>query len=253
MILDVLGVTFAYNSAPVLRDVRFTVEPGEVLAVLGPNGVGKTTLLKCINAIQRPQDGVVLVEGNDVLRLTPAQVARAVGYVPQRSETPRMTVFDAVLLGRKPHIRWRASEADLRLVESALRRLRLKHLELRHLDQLSGGELQKVAIARALVQEPRLLLFDEPTSALDLRNQVEILAMIRQAALEHGMAVVMTMHDLNTALRFAHKLVFLRDGQVFACGRPAGIEAATIQEVYGLPVTVHHIDGRPLVLPAGEV
>jgi iron complex transport system ATP-binding protein len=253
VILDVAGVSFAYNGRAVLQDVCFGVGPGEVLAVLGPNGVGKTTLLKCINAIHRPRGGTVLVEGADVLRLAPDAVARAVGYVPQHSEAPRLTVFDAVLLGRRPHIRWRASETDLRIVESALRHLRLAPLQLRHLDQLSGGELQKVAIARALVQEPRLLLFDEPTSALDLRNQEEILRLIRGVAVEHGMAVVMTMHDLNTALRFAHKLLFLKDGLVFACGRPEGIEAATVQAVYGLPVTVHHIDGRPLVLPAGEV
>ncbi len=249
--LDVRGLHFSYNSHPVLSAMQFAVEAGELLAILGPNGVGKTTLLKCINAIHRPGAGVVLVEGRDVLRLRPAEIAASIGYVAQKSETARFTVFDAVLLGRTPHVRWKVGDNDLIIVDAALRRLGLEHLQLRYIDQLSGGELQKVAIARALVQEPRLLLLDEPTSSLDLRNQIAILTMLRRVVDEHGIAGVMTMHDLNTALRFAHKFLLLKDGAVFAAGRVDELSSDMVQEVYGLPVDIHTIGGYPIVVPMG--
>jgi len=249
MILSVDGVSFSYNSHPVLDGVSFDLAPGELLAVLGPNGVGKTTLLKCMNAVQRPQGGSVLVDGADVLRLTPMQVARSVGYVAQRTEAARLTVFDAVLMGRRPHLSFRTSRRDLETVDAALRRLGLDRLSLRYIDELSGGELQKTAIARALVQEPRLLLLDEPTASLDLKNQMEILAMIRRVVREHAVAAVMSLHDLNTALRFADKCVFLKNGRIHFAGRTGQVDAETIEDVYGLPVEIHTHRGQPLIVP----
>ena len=249
MILDVQDTCFSYQCRSVLDQISFSVQPGELLAILGPNGVGKTTLLKCINAMHRPDDGAIMVEGTDVLRLSPPEIALSVGYVAQRSEAARLTVFDAVLMGRKPHIRWRVSDKDLKIVDAALKRLNLNDLSLRHLDSLSGGELQKVAIARALVQEPKLLLLDEPTSALDLKNQMDILTMIRRVVDEHRIGAVMTMHDLNTALRFAHKFLFLKKGKIFATGPVQDIEPDMVGDVYGLPVEIHHIQGRPMVVP----
>ncbi len=249
MILAVQGVSFAYPGAEALRDVHCAVGAGELVAILGPNGAGKTTLLKCIDAILRPDRGAVLVEGRDVLKLSPPEIAREVGYVAQRTEPARLTVYDAVLLGRRPHIRWDASDEDLRMVEAALRRLDLSRLALRGLDQLSGGELQKVAVARALVQEPRLLLLDEPTSSLDLRNQVAILDLVRRVVDEHAIAAVMTMHDLNMALSYADRVLLLKDGRIVAQGPCGEITAAVIGEVYGLPVAIHQVDGRPVVVP----
>jgi len=249
MILAVDGVSFAYPSADVLRDVEFSVAAGELLAVLGPNGVGKTTLLRCANARLRPRRGAVLVDGRDVQRLRAGALARDVGYVAQRTEAAMLTVYDAVLLGRRPHIRWRAGDQDLRMVEAALRLLDLRDLALRSLDQLSGGELQKVAIARALVQEPRLLLLDEPTSSLDLRNQVAILDLVRRVVDEHRVAGLMTMHDLNLALSYADTFLMLKAGRVHAHGRCHEVTAAMVEEVYGLPVAIHRLDGRPVVVP----
>jgi iron complex transport system ATP-binding protein len=249
MILDVQQLRFGYNGTPILDSVDLTVAPGELLAILGPNGVGKTTLLKCLNAIHRPRDGAILVEGRDLLHLDPARIAASVGYVAQKSETARMTVFDAVLLGRKPHIRWRPNQQDLALVDAALHRLELAGMRLRHLDTLSGGELQKICIARALVQEPRLLLLDEPTSALDLKNQVEIMRLLRRVVDEHRIGAVMTMHDLNKALRYADSILMLKDGAVYSHAPAREITPDMIETVYGLPVEIHRFKGYPYVVP----
>ncbi|MDI6866786.1 ABC transporter ATP-binding protein [Methanoculleus sp.] len=249
MILNVDGVAFNYRSAPVIQDIAFDLWPHQVLAILGPNGVGKTTLLKCMNAILRPKTGSVLIEGSEILKADRMAIARKVGYVPQRCEAGRMTVFDAVLLGRRPHIGWDVTEHDLRIVEAALRMFNLENLALRYIDEMSGGELQKVSIARALVQEPRLLLLDEPTSSLDLKNQIEILGIVRRVTREHNVAAVMTMHDLNMALRYADRYLLLKDGMIHAAGGPEVVTPETIEAVYGVPVTVERYNGYRLVVP----
>jgi iron complex transport system ATP-binding protein len=152
-------------------------------------------------------------------------------------------------MGRSPHVRWRVSKEDLRIVDGAIKRLGLQSLAMRYVDQMSGGELQKVAVGRALVQEPKLLLLDEPTSSLDLKNQLEILQLLRHAVKDHGLAAVMTMHNLNMALRYADKYMFLKDGRVFDAGRPAEISAETVAAVYGIDVEIHRHNGNPLVIP----
>ncbi len=247
--LDVSGIAFAYDGRQVLNDVGFRLAAGRMLAVLGPNGVGKTTLIKCINRILEPQGGVILIDRDDVRRLSSSEIATRVGYVAQKSEPARLSVFDTVLMGRIPHMRWKPSRKDLERTEQALGRLGLHSLAFRHVDQLSGGELQKVAIARALAQEPRLLLLDEPTSSLDLRNQFEILSLLRELATEHRMATVMTMHDLNTALRFADEFLLLKQGRVLAHGRVEDVTGELVHEAYGLPVRIHRLDGVPVVIP----
>lgn len=249
MILNVDGLDFEYKSASVLKGVNFSIERGEVVAIMGPNGVGKTTLLKCMNAIHRPSRGCVMVGRNDLFTLQPDDIARRLGYVAQKQETGRVTAFDAILMGRKPHIRWGVSAHDLRIVDAAIKRLRLTELSLRYLDEMSGGEVQKICIARALVQEPEVLLLDEPTSNLDLRNQVEILSLVKTVVASHEMAAVVTMHDLNQALRFADKFIFLKSGTIHAVARREAISAEMIESVYGVPVHMELFGGRPVVIP----
>jgi iron complex transport system ATP-binding protein len=249
MMLSVNGVSFKYKSTPVLHGIHFDVACHEVVSILGPNGAGKTTLLKCMNAILKARGGTISLDGENVLNLSSMEIARKMGYVAQKSESSRTTVFDAILLGRRPHIVWRVSDHDLKLVNAAIARLNLTHLSLRYINELSGGELQKVSIARALVQEPRVLLLDEPTSSLDLKNQIEILQIIREVADTHAVSAVMTMHNLNMALRYSNKFIFLKNGSVFAAGGADTITPEIIQAVYGVPVEIKIHGSVPVVVP----
>ena len=249
MILRIDNIRFNYNGHPVLKDVTFSVQKGEVIAILGPNGVGKTTLLRCINGILKPLSGAVMVENENVLKMDAAAVARRIGYVAQRQTAGKITVFDAILMGRRPHIRFRVSKEDIRIVDGAVKSLHLEKLAMRHIDRMSGGELQKVAVGRALVQEPSLLLLDEPTSSLDLKNKVEIMKLIRHVARQHDVCAVMTMHDLTTTLRFADKCLFLKNGGIYAAVRTREVTADIIKAVYDIPVEIHHHNGFPLVIP----
>ncbi|HAA47334.1 MAG TPA: iron ABC transporter ATP-binding protein [Synergistaceae bacterium] len=249
MILSVNNVRFSYKSRPVLNSVSFSLKKNELLAILGPNGVGKTTLLKCINAILRPQGGSVLVGDRDLLSLSRMEIAKDIAYVAQRTETGRLTVFDAILLGRRPHIRWKVGREDLKKVDAIIRTFGLEDLSLRFLDEMSGGELQKVSIARALVQEPEVLLLDEPTSSLDLKNQQEILETIRHIVTGHGMAGIMTMHDLNSALRFADKVLFMKNGEIYSASERSEVTPEVVEAVYGLPVIIEKVRGQPVVMP----
>ncbi|NLV27821.1 MAG: ABC transporter ATP-binding protein [Methanomicrobiales archaeon] len=249
MILNVQELNFLYRNHDVLHNVAFEVNHGEIVAILGPNGVGKTTMLKCLNRILKANKGHIYLDGSEIKTLDTLEIARRAGYVPQRVETGRLTAFDAVLLGRRPHITWDVSERDLRIVDAIFSRLSMEHLRLSYIDEMSGGELQKIAIARALVQEPRILLLDEPTSSLDLKNQVEILSTIVDIVREHGIAAIMTMHDLNQAFRYADRFIFLKDGNIHFHGNFNDVTPEIIEDVYGLPVMMGSVGGVRCIVP----
>lgn len=210
MILSVDGVEFAYKSRQILNNIKFEVKRGEVVSILGVNGAGKSTLLKCINKILKPKRGTILIDNFDIKNLDNLELAKKVGYVPQRAEGNYMTVFDAVLLGRKPHIKWEVSDRDIEITHKVLKLLNLEDYALRYTNELSGGELQKVIIARALVQEPQILLLDEPTNNLDLKNQLEVMKIIMDISKSQNIASIVVMHDLNLALRYSDKFIMLR-------------------------------------------
>lgn len=252
MILEARGLSFSYGRIPVLRDLSFRLETHRITAVMGPNGSGKTTLLRCLNGILRPDSGTVLLEGRETGNYTRRGLARRIAYVPQRSEPGRVTAFDAVLLGRRPHMSWRVTDRDIRLAEAALRLLGLSDLALRHTDEMSGGEHQKVCLARAIVQQPVVMLADEPTASLDLYNQLEILRLLQTIVKGHRMSAIVTMHDLNTAFRYADRFLFLRDGGVHADVDREGITPQIVEEVYGVPVELHWHQDHPVVLPLDD-
>ena len=248
--ITIKDLTFSYNSHKILDDLNVVVENSEVLSLVGPNGSGKTTLIKCIDRILKPR-GSILLDGLELERMSRQEVARQIGYVPQSSSTPlATTVFDTVLMGRRPHIGWRVTDSDLDKVAEVLEKLHLEDLAMRDFAQLSGGQKQKVLIARALAQEPAVLLLDEPTSNLDMRHQLEVMEIVRDLVHEKKIAAVMAIHDLNLASRFSDKLVMLKNGQVYAAGEPkALLNEENIGKVYGIEAVIMNALGRPYIVP----
>ncbi len=249
MILDVAQLGYACKQKQILRDINFSINHGEILAILGPNGAGKTTLLKCLNRILPFQTGSVMLSGTPITRLSPRDIAKRMAYVAQQSQPAGISAFDAVLMGRIPHMGGRPGPEDLKKVNAVMGHLNLSHMELTHLDQMSGGELQRVCIARALAQETDLLLMDEPTASLDLKHQARILSLVRHIVQSHNMAAVLTLHDLNAALRYADRVLFLNRGEIMAERRVTEVTPDLISRVYGMEVDMLFHQGLPLVIP----
>jgi len=248
MMLKVDDIEFSYNSIPILKGVKFEVEEGEIAAILGPNGAGKSTLLKCMNGILKPRKGMIMLEGLSTKSFSPHEMAKKIGYVPQNSNGNFMTVFDAVLLGRKPYIKWGADEKDLKIVEDTLKLMELERFALKRTNELSGGELQKVILARALVQKPKILFLDEPTNNLDIKNQFEVMRIISKITHERNVTSIIVMHEINLALRYSDKFIVMKNGMIYAQGRKI-INSHLIKEVYGIEALVENIRGFPLVIP----
>ncbi len=241
---------FAYRSTEVLRGAGLEVGKGQVVFIIGPNGSGKTTFLKCLAGLLRFRGGV-FVQGMDLRCLSHDERARLFGYLPQRVDLAPLAVFDAVMLGRKPHMGWRPGKKDVEVVEKVIRSLGLERLVSHPLTVLSGGELQKVAIARALAQEPKVLLLDEPTSNLDLANQLDVMEIITKLKRE-GISSVVTTHDLNLASLYADRVVMMKDGRVYVTGGKEVLNERNIEEVYGIKVEVHQYNGKRFIFPKGN-
>lgn len=249
MILEVKDLFFSYGAHDVVKGVSFRANPGECVAILGMNGVGKSTMLKCINRIIRPQSGKVLVGDQDVLSLSGNELAKRIGYVSQNCQFADSSVFDAVLLGRKPFIRWDVTEKDLKIVQDVLHTMSLEDFASRNINELSGGERQKVSIARALAQQTPVLLFDEPTSNLDIKNQIEVLDIMKQIVRKQQLTAVVTIHDLNMALRFADKFLVLKDGEVYAFGGLEVITEKLILDVYEVKASLIDYGNHRILIP----
>ena len=249
------GLTLAYDGTPIVHGLSLEVPPGRITALVGPNACGKSTLLRGLARLLRPRDGMVHLDGQAIQRLPTKQVAQRLGLLPQAPIAPEgITVADLVGRGRYPHQSWlrQWSREDEEAVERALAATGTADLRDRPVDELSGGQRQRVWIALALAQETGIMLLDEPTTYLDLAHQVEVLELLAELNHAQGRTIVIVLHDLNQACRYADHLVALRAGRIHAEGPPAEVvDAGLVREVFGLECRVidDPVTGTPLCLP----
>ena len=254
MTLQIHEMSFSYKTKAVFRGIDLQVDKGEILSLVGPNGAGKTTLLKCVNRLHEPTGGKALIDGRNIQSMKRSELAKAVAYIPQAAPTSfPITVFDTVLLGRRPYLNWKPSQGDVDMVLDVLQRLELSDLAMRDLNELSGGERQKVILAKAIVQNPQIMLFDEPTTYLDLKFQLKIMQFIRDLVDERQICAVVTTHDLNLALQFSDKVAVLKDGAIMTSGSPDVLTEDVILHTYEVIARVHQEEGVPHVVPIKAV
>ncbi len=235
----------------IFENIHFQVKEGEILTIMGPNGAGKSTLLKCINRIHAPTHGDVRFEGKRIGDFPRRALSRLFGYVPQDTGgSLGISVIESIILGRTPHIRMKLAPRDKRVVFETVEKLGLEEYAFRNLNELSGGERQRVFLARALVQEPRILLLDEPTSNLDIRFQLETLERIRSIVRADHMLAVMIIHDLSLAYRFSDRILMLKKGSAPLEGKCGDIlTEETIRDVYHVRARVEEDPEYPFVNP----
>jgi len=246
--LEVRNLRFGYDSrSPVLKGVDLRLDEGNVGILLGRNGAGKTTLFKIMTGILRPDGGQILFDGRDLLQMPRRDRARIVAYVPQQIEFGALTVYQSVLTGRVSYYTVKPSRSDLKVVERILTETGLEDVSCRNVLELSGGERQKVAIARALAQEPRVLVFDEPTGNLDIANELLIIREARKIAHEKGIIVISSIHDLNQAMFFGDRFFFMKDGTIIRSGDAGVFDQSIIKEVYGVSARVVESCGEKMI------
>lgn len=231
------------------------LDRSEIIGIVGPNGAGKSTLIRCIDRILTPGGGTILLDETDISTLSRMEIARKMGYVPQT--TTRVfpaTVFDTVLMGRRPHLSWKSSDADVDKVLEILELLGIMEFAMRDFNEISGGQQQKVLIARALAQEADILLLDEPTSNLDIRHQLEVMEIMTNIVHKKGISAVMAIHDLNLASRYTSRILMMNGGRIFAAGDPESVlTEENIRRAYGVEALVKSDGERPYIIPVRPV
>lgn len=246
--LEIKGLSFAYETdKSVLRGVDLSLGDGQVGILLGRNGAGKSTLLKIITGVLRPSSGSVLFDGQDLLAMTRRERASLVAYVPQQIDFGDLTVYQTILTGRVSYYGIKPSKADLDVVERVISEMNLGDVSCRNVQELSGGERQKVAIARALAQEPRVLVFDEPTGNLDIANELLIIREARKIAHLKNITVFSSIHDLNQAMVFGDSFFFMKEGAIKFSGASEVFSPEVIRDVYGVEAALVENDGKRFI------
>lgn len=250
MQIKINDLEFSYSSVPVLRDITIDLSGPKFVSIMGPNGVGKSTLIHCINKILTPTQGSVLIDDVNVKDIPLKDLAKQIGYVPYTSsDTFPLNVVDTVLMGRHPYSKWGSMDEDLDKVYDILRLLGISNLAMRSFNELSAGQHQKVVLARGLVQEPKILLLDEPTSNLDVRHQIDVVKILRNLAHEKNLLVIMISHDINIAAKYSDEVIMLNAGTIYAVGTPNDvITPENLRVVYGVESVVIQDQGMPHVI-----
>ena len=248
-VLSAQDLVFGYTSdTTVLNGLSLEVRSGEFMAILGVNGSGKSTLLACMDAVLKPASGIVSFDGDDIVGMDRLERARHIGLVEQKAQATRLTVYDALLLGRHPHLSGPPGEDEFAIVDEVLDEIGMADMALRYVDELSGGEFQKVMLGRAFVQQTDVLLLDEPTNNLDPLNQHEMMHLVHHMVHDHGLAAAAVMHDVNLALRYCNRFCLMKDGAVDSVGSSEIITGESMERIYGLPARVVEVDGRNVVV-----
>ena len=249
--IEIKNVDFGYDENHiVLHNINLDIREPGLYCVVGPNGVGKSTLIHCINKILAPKGGVVMMNGEDVKNITIKQMSKKVGYVPySANDSFPLSVVDTVMMGRHPHSKLGSLDNDLRIVYDTLQMLGITHLAMRSFNELSAGQHQKVMLARGLAQEPEVLLLDEPTSNLDVRHQIEVTKLLKRLTQEKGILTIMISHDINIAAKYSDQIVMMHQGKIFATGTPEEvITEENLRAVYGVESKIVDDEGSPHVI-----
>lgn len=250
--LEVKNLNFGYGKNIILEDINFTINPGDCVAILGNNGVGKSTLVKCLNKILPVKEGEVLLNNQNINKLSTKEIAKNIAYVAQTGEITSNTVFDTVMLGRMPYIRFSPTSEDYEIVSSILKELDIEHLALRNLNEMSGGQVQKVMLARALAQRPKILILDEPTNNLDMKSQHLMLELVAGIVKEQNICAIEVLHDINHAVRYCNKFIFLKDKKIYTKCDKQSITEDIIKQVFDMDVRIIEINGQKTIVFTGQ-